>query len=51
MDQIDRLLLSIAKATMVPSMVAIKQIKNVRESWAGYDFSVIAYKASINFID
>ena len=37
---------SIARASMVLSSEPIKQIKTVRESSAGYDFSVIAYNAT-----
>ena len=36
---------SIARASMLLSNVPIKHIKTVRESSAGYDFSVIAYKS------
>lgn len=46
-DQALTIVHSIARATMVLSSVPIKLIKAARESSAGYDFSVIAYKATI----
>lgn len=45
-DQAEGLPHSIAMATTELSSVPIKHIKTVRESSAGYDFSVIAYKIS-----
>jgi hypothetical protein len=44
MDHTAALPFSNAKATMVPWTVPEMHIKVVRESLAGYDFSVYAYK-------